>query len=256
MLKTQEHVHKATLPAAPTHKHRFSDLHSPHLLARWPLIGLAMFLFGMFFFGVIAINIQEPNSPLVQADTQIVNNLHVLALNGSPIAVNAAIAAYFLGEHVLVVLGILMALYFLLKRYWAELAMVLIGWGGETGVVVALSNYFNRPRPVFDVPVWDHHMIQPSFPSGHVFGAVMGFGLLAYVIAPKMETAFGKFLVIATAAALCFYIGFGRVFVGDHYPSDIVAGIALGIAWSGLVYTTVELLAFRKKQRLGESTNG
>jgi membrane-associated phospholipid phosphatase len=255
LLKTQEHV--TVVAAAPPHKHRFSDLRSPRLLARYPGIGVLMFVLGALAFGVLAVNVQNPNSPLVQADTQIVNQLHALALHSPPFILTAMIAGYYLGEQVLVVIGVLITLYFLVKRYWPELIMVLLGWGGETALVYVLSTYFNRPRPEFPDPVWQQMtMIQPTFPSGHVFGAVMGFGLLAYLAAPRMKTAFGRFVVVAAALGLCLYIGFSRVFLGHHYPSDILAGIALGIAWSGLVYTTVELLAFRKKQRPGERSYG
>jgi undecaprenyl-diphosphatase len=184
---------------------------------------------------------------------QMVNDFHVLALKSSPFIVTSMISGYYLGQELLVGIGALMALYFLLKRYWPELIMVLVGWGGETGILLLLSTYFNRPRPEFAVSAWPGMtMIQPSFPSGHVFGAVMGFGLLAYLVAPKMATRFGKFLVIATAVAMCVYIGFSRVFIGHHYPSDILAGFAVGIAWAGLVYTTVELIFVRRKHQQEE----
>jgi undecaprenyl-diphosphatase len=49
------------------------------------------------------------------------------------------------------------------------------------------------------------------------------------------------------AVFIMLYIGFSRVFIGDHYPSDILAGYGLGIAWGGLVYTTVELIAQRNR---------
>jgi undecaprenyl-diphosphatase len=55
-------------------------------------------------------------------------------------------------------------------------------------------------------------------------------------------------VVIVAALLIILFIGFSRVFVGDHYPTDILAGYALGIAWAGLVYTTVELMALRRRR--------
>jgi len=44
----------------------------------------------------------------------------------------------------------------------------------------------------------------------------------------------------------CLFIGFSRIFVGDHYLLDVLAGYALGSAWSGLAYTLIELLFKRR----------
>jgi len=126
--------------------------------------------------------------------------------------------------------------------------MVLIAWGGEAGLWWLLAFYFNRPRPVFSDPVW-HQMTAPSFPSGHVFGAVLCYGLLAYLIVPKLSMRFWKAVVVALAVLIILCVGFSRLFVSDHYPSDILAGYGLGLAWGGFVYTTVELIARKHKQR-------
>jgi undecaprenyl-diphosphatase len=104
-----------------------------------------------------------------------------------------------------------------------------------------LSQAFNRARPVFDVAVF-HKMTSPGFPSGHAISAVMCFGLLAYLLVPKTRSGFRKAVIIVLAVLAILLIGVSRVFMGDHYLSDVLAGYALGIAWSGLVYTAVELI--------------
>jgi undecaprenyl-diphosphatase len=227
-----------------------SGLRSPGWFGRWPLIGMMMVLLGGGLFGVLALAVQTHNPQFLQADTQIVNNLHTLALHSLPIIVSMAIFGSYAGEEIIVVIGVLLVLYFLYKRYWTEMWMVLIAWGGEGGIWLLLSNYFNRPRPVFATPVW-HQMTAPSFPSGHVFAAVLCYGLLAYLIVPKMSTRFWKIVVVALALLIILYIGFSRLFVGDHYPSDILAGYGLGIAWGGLVYTSVEALSRSIRRRKG-----
>jgi undecaprenyl-diphosphatase len=50
------------------------------------------------------------------------------------------------------------------------------------------------------------------------------------------------------------FIGFSRVFIGDHYPSDVLAGLALGIAWASFVYTGVEF-ATRSGTNYGPKTS-
>ena len=89
-------------------------------------------------------------------------------------------------------------------------------------------------------------MTAPGFPSGHAISAVMCYGLLAYLLIPRMSSRFWKAVVIVTAGLIILYIGVSRLFVGDHYLSDVLAGYALGIAWSGLVYTVVELITKKR----------
>jgi undecaprenyl-diphosphatase len=123
--------------------------------------------------------------------------------------------------------------------------MVVIVWAGEGAIWLFLSQYYNRPRPVFDVPVW-HQMTSPGFPSGHVIAAVMCYGLLAYLLIPKSSSRFWKIVISVMAGLIILYIGVSRLFVGDHYLSDVLAGYALGIAWSGLVYTVIELITIQR----------
>jgi undecaprenyl-diphosphatase len=223
----------------------FGDFRSPGLLGKWPLIGLLMILLGGGLFGVLAVSLQS-HSPLIQSDTQIVNDLHDMALHSSPVLLDVMKFGFFLAEYGFIVIGAALVLYFLHKRFWPELSMVLIAWGGEGPLWYFLSGYFNRPRPTFATSVW-RQMTVPSFPSGHSIAAVMCFGLIAYLLMPKITSQFWKVVVIAGTLLAIVYIGYSRLFVGDHYPSDILAGYALGLAWSGLVYTSVELIARRKR---------
>jgi undecaprenyl-diphosphatase len=246
LLKTTNAPAVAPLQNTRLEKNPLSGLRSPGLLGKWPLIGLMMILLGCGLFGVMAVNLQT-HGPLIQTDLQIVNNLHDVALHSSPFLLGVMIFGFYLGEHGIVAIGAVLVLYFLYKRFWPELGMVLIAWGGEGGIWTVLSQYFNRARPMFDISVW-RQMPSAGFPSGHSFSAVLCFGLLAYLLVPKMASRFGKTVVIAAALLIILFIGFSRVFVGDHYPTDILAGYALGIAWAGLVYTTVELLALRRRR--------
>jgi undecaprenyl-diphosphatase len=88
----------------------------------------------------------------------------------------------------------------------------------------------------------------PGFPSGHALTVVAFYGLLAYLIAPKMPSAFWKGFVVAAALLIMGFVGFTRIFTGGHYLTDILAGYALGIAWSGLAYTLIEI-TFQKIRR-------
>ena len=225
-----------------------SGLRSPGLLGRSPLIGLIMIVLGGGLFLGLGAALQFHNPLLLQIDTQIANDLHTMALHALPIILGLTILGYYVGQEIIIAIGVVLVLYFMYKHYWTEMWMVLIAWGGEAGIWLLVSNYFNRTRPVFDVPAW-HQMTAPGFPSGHVFGAVLCYGLLAYLIVPKMSTRFWKTVVVVLALAIILYVGFSRLFVGDHYPSDVLAGYGLGTAWGAFVYTLVEWVSIRRKKQ-------
>jgi undecaprenyl-diphosphatase len=228
-------------------KHPRTHLHTPGLLARWPLIGVMMVVLGGLVFGAMALNFQT-HGPLLAVDARVANDLHAIALQSSPVMRQIMIFGFYLGEQGIMVIGLLLALYFLYRRFWAGLAMVVIAWAAEGGIWVVLSAYYNRPRPVFDVAVW-HKMTEPGFPSGHSIAAVMCFGLLAYLIVPKISSRFWKAVVIVTAGLIILFIGFSRLFVGDHYLTDVLAGYALGVALCGSVYTLVEVIAKKMEHK-------
>jgi membrane-associated phospholipid phosphatase len=69
-----------------------------------------------------------------------------------------------------------------------------------------------------------------SFPSGHSFFALVVYGMLAYWLtrdAPRRARRWGW----ALAVGLILLVGFSRVFLGEHYPSDVAAGYAVALPW-------------------------
>ena len=229
-----------------------TSLRMPGLLARWPLIGVMLVVLGGLLFGALAINLQTHGS-LLPVDARVANDLHAIALQSSPAMRGVMIFGFYLGEQGILMIGLILVLYFLYRRFWAGLAMVVIAWAAEGAIWLEFSQYYDRARPVFDVAVW-HQMTEPGFPSGHSIAAVMCFGLLAYLIVPKISSRFWKAVVIVTAGLVILYIGFSRMFVGDHYLTDVLAGFGLGVALCGSVYTLVEVIA-RKMEHRQSRTN-
>ena len=223
-----------------------SNLRAPGWFGRNPLFGLVMLVLGGGVFCLLAISLQAQTS-MLQTDTQLITSLHLIALQSPPFVVTVMIFGYYVGEEVIVGIAVVLVIYFLHKRYWTELFMVVVTWGGKSALWVITSSYFARARPVFETPVW-HQMTAPGFPSGHSFASVLCYGFLAYLLIPKMPSRFWKFVVFALALLMILYVGFSRIFVGDHYPSDILAGYAIGVAWGGLAYTAIEILSQRRRQ--------
>ncbi|HEX6922907.1 MAG TPA: phosphatase PAP2 family protein, partial [Bacillales bacterium] len=87
---------------------------------------------------------------------------------------------------------------------------------------------FQRQRPEI------HRLIEVtgySFPSGHAMGSFVFYGMLGYFFILFLKSEYLKAGSTLLMAGLIFMIGFSRVYLGVHYPSDVLAGFAAGGAW-------------------------
>ena len=116
-----------------------------------------------------------------------------------------------------------------------------------SGAVVStlLKSLFDRPRP--DLVTHLSHVYTSSFPSGHSMIAAVVYltlgSLLASVIA-KLEL---KIYVLAVAVLLTVAVGLSRIYLGVHYPTDVLAGWLAGLVWALLCW-----LVARRLQRRGQ----
>ena len=223
----------------------FHDICTPGLFAKHPRVGLAMFLISGLVFGVLAYNLVN-DGPLVRWDLPLARSLHATSLHSPGWFTALMIAGYYVGDQLIAVIGVVLAIYFLRKRSWCELLMLVCGFGISALLFLALSHSFDRPRPHLEPEIWpgpSTHM--PGFPSGHAIAVVSSYGLLTYFFLPKIKSRSRKLLMIAGMVLLGLYVNFSRLYVCDHFLTDIIAGTAVGVAWLGLAQTTVERL-FRK----------
>ena len=221
----------------------FGGLRSPRLLERSPIIGFALFIFGVLVFGALTYNLFA-HGPLLQWDRALAIALPAIALKSPAFVKSLMIAGFYVGKQVILVIDVLLTLYLLYKKYWRELTMVTVGGVGEVILFGLLSTVIARPRP--PTQIWIVVNI-PGFPSGHAISVVVCYGLLAYLLAPKLPSLFWKIAVSALAVLIIVFVGFSRIFTGGHYLTDILAGYAVGIAWSGLAYTLIEKF-FRERR--------
>lgn len=204
-----------------------------------------MFIFGSLVFGALAYNLYA-QGPLLILDRELANTLPAVGIK-SPIIVKYLMdAGFFLGKEAVTVLVVFHVVYFYVKKNWQEMAMMLSGMVGGTAVFWILSHIINRPRPLNQL--WIQVKL-PGFPSGHAVVAITFFGLLAYLIVPKIHSVFWKVFVITVTVMIIIFIGFSRIFTGGHYLTDILAGYAVGLAWAGLTYTLIELYFQKRRSR-------
>ncbi len=208
-----------------------------------------MFVVGSLIFSVLAFNLVT-HGPLIKWDVFFAESFHVLALKSPSFVIDIMIAGYYMGKEGIIVIAVLLSLYFLYKRFWCELVMVVASFGLSGLIFLFLSHIFNRPRPflLFDRMIWSGSPNIPGFPSGHTLSIVILCAFFVYVLVPKIKSKTGKVPIVFIALLIVLYIGFSRLYVGDHYLTDIIAGYAVGIAWFGLSCTSVELIFQRYKK--------
>jgi undecaprenyl-diphosphatase len=107
-------------------------------------------------------------------------------------------------------------------------AIMIFAGGLITLVNAALKLAINRPRPSADLV----HILSPEqgngFPSGHAFFVILILGLTAYFIFINLEDRVLRILVLAGLIALALLVGTSRVYLGVHWPSDVIGGYLIG----------------------------
>ena len=119
-------------------------------------------------------------------------------------------------------------------------ALVLtVGTLSAVLVTVALKLSVARERP--DVALRLVHETSFSFPSGHTMNAVITFGLIGYMLARCSRRGWRHWVIGLTAIAVIALVGLSRIYLGVHYPSDVLASLCLGgaglillVGWTNL----------------------
>jgi membrane-associated phospholipid phosphatase len=216
------------------------------LLARNPALGLVLLLLGGLTFGLLAVNVRT-NGPLLAWDSPIDQALHVRATHDFWLSFDAMRFSATLGRETAAGIVVLLGLYWLWKRSWRPLSMLLAGVIGGNIWFEALSRFFGRHRSIFSDPL--DPLPGPSFPSGHSLTAILLYGLILYLVLPRLRSWPWRLLAAFNAALIIVLVGYSRLYMGAHYPTDVLGGYAFGLAWGALVYTSLELYHQRRSAR-------
>jgi undecaprenyl-diphosphatase len=151
------------------------------------------------------------------------------------------------GTTVLTILTVATAGYALVKGRPRMAIFILLAVAGGTALSNALKLLFSRPRP--DLVGHGVDVFTMSFPSGHAMLSAVTYLTLGTMLARMDASLSGRAYIMGLATFLTFVIGTSRVYLGVHYPTDVLAGWALGAAWAILCLLTAWLLERRQKWR-------
>lgn len=161
----------------------------------------------------------------------------------SPLLQSFAVVTFLANTATLWTLGAAVALVLLLHRQWMFALAWTIALAGNGILTRALKAIFARTRPSFEHELFTVHGW--SLPSGHSSGAVVAYGMLAYIIIRFTPIAWHLWIALA-ATALAFTIGCSRIFLQVHYASDVLAGFASGAGWLAVCIVGAETIRARR----------
>ncbi len=154
----------------------------------------------------------------------------------------------FLGGEFTTFASLCIALFFLKKKHIQEALLFSITVFGGNLLNVGLKMVFRVPRPAID-PIYIEKYY--SFPSGHAMGSFIFYASFAYFFYHFTRKRKYSLIVSAFSAVMIFLVGFSRVYLGVHYPSDILAGFIVGFWWvvtAVLIDKTVYFYRLYRKQ--------
>ena len=146
-----------------------------------------------------------------------------------------------LGTGIVVLMIVAIAALFLIltKHKYPAILLLASSFGGLV-LNLVLKLGFNRPRP--SVVVAAVHTFSSSFPSGHAMSAAIVYSTVAYLAARLHRQKWASWLIMTAAMGLIALIAFSRIYLGVHYPSDVVGGVAIGLAWAAFCMATLEAI--------------
>ncbi len=147
-----------------------------------------------------------------------------------------------LGSAPVLVIAVLAVVGFLaLARSWALALFTLAASLGGLGASSVLKYLIDRPRP--ELVPREALTFTSSFPSGHSMMSAVVYLTLAALVARLMEQRRLKAYVLAVALGLTMLVGLSRVYLGVHWPSDVLAGWSAGAAWALACWLVARRLA-------------
>ena len=208
-------------------------------------VGLAVIAAGLWLFGGLLEEVLD-NATLVHWDIAAASSIHGAA---TPSGTKIFLAITNIGSPpVMAAIAVIGTLVMLLKKH----RLLAAAWGAAAagGAVIdyVLKNTVHRTRPEYGAAFL--HGTSYSFPSGHAMGSMIGYGFLAYALVRVWKLlGWRRTLVYGLAAFLTLQIGVSRVYIGVHYPSDVLGGWAAGLAWLAVCVTGYEVVSGRSAIR-------
>ncbi|MGP1384125.1 MAG: phosphatase PAP2 family protein [Thainema sp.] len=160
----------------------------------------------------------------------------------NPVLDQVMLAVTRLGDpHVVVPLTCIGFIWFWWQWRWRVAVIFAVNCLGGAVLSNGLKLFFSKPRP----QLWAQLITETSysFPSGHALGSMVLYGFSAFLLAQHFAEY--KHLIYGLAVLLISSIGFSRLYLGVHWPTDVLAGYSVGFLWISACISLFQLATRR-----------
>jgi undecaprenyl-diphosphatase len=208
------------------------------------LVALGVIVVCVAFFALLA-------NVVMAGGTQAMDDAVLLWMNqhASPELTDVALNVTALGAGMVVWLVVIVASVFLwASRHRWSVALLWVSILGSGLINSVMKLFFNRPRPQL-FPWRAPYAGLSSFPSGHSMTSMVCYATLAYLVARLEPNRFLRRFTFVVTGLLVVLIGLSRMYLGVHYPTDVLAGFTMGLAWASFSALGLEALRYFRHRK-------
>lgn len=207
------------------------------------IIGAIISLIALVVFIFLAVNITSVDGGLY-FDKKILSAVHK---NINPAVKNFMLTISFIGSaKFYFIIAPFLIWYLIKKKHFIELWSLVATILGSVLLNNVLKISFGRIRPI------EFFLVEQSgfsFPSGHSMNTLTFYGMAAYLYLRNKKSSLKKVLIWIALAIFILLMGFSRIYLGVHWPSDIIGGYSAGFIWLYICVLGVEYIHKRKSER-------
>ncbi|MEN6426829.1 MAG: phosphatase PAP2 family protein [Phycisphaerales bacterium] len=133
--------------------------------------------------------------------------------------------------------------YLLMRKQYGMLVLLAVTTVGGQLVSLLLKDLIDRPRPAFDSGAG--YIATSSFPSGHSMLSAVVYLTMGTLLARASSRYHVKIYFLTMAMLVTLLVGISRVYLGVHYPTDVLAGWSIGVIWALLCWLVAQYLQKR-----------
>ncbi|WP_201596866.1 phosphatase PAP2 family protein [Psychrobacter vallis] len=137
-------------------------------------------------------------------------------------------------------------LWFKVKDKWGVFFFI-IAMGGNGALNWILKQVYERGRPSINEAI---DAIGFSFPSGHSMGSLVFYGFIFYLVVRSAQKKSMKIMAFIFLGTLILLIGMSRIYLGAHFPSDVIAGFLAGTVWLILCLLALEWIQWQSHNQV------